>query len=497
VVASKFFAGYHGGRESLANSYLSEHFLRGTMLDRLDTTIVAVSSAPGYGRLGIVRLSGPDALRIADAMFTPADGSAPSGRAPSTRVEGEVFIDDELTIPATLYLFRAPRSYTRQDLIEFHTIGSPAALQLVRSRAEALGAVPAAPGEFTARAFLNGAMDLSRAEAIAGIIRAESDVQLRAARRLMEGHLSAAVLAARDELAELAALVEADIDFAEEPIEFITPAELRRRLAVVRASLEELIRGSVSVERFDALPHILLFGAPNAGKSSLMNRLSESSRSICATAAGTTRDILSAPIRVGRGEAVLLDTAGIDKSDDEIIAEARARVLKAAERVDLICVVVDLTSPDDDVFSKALALGIGRIVIAGNKCDLLDSQAVAGHIRRFETQSGGPVIAVSALRGDGIDSLRDALAQALGGACTSVSAESVMMSERQARAVADASAALARAAELSEGASEIVDCAELAAFELREALDLLGGVTGAVTTEDLLGQVFSRFCIGK
>jgi len=236
------------------------------MLDRLDETIVAISSAPGAGPVGIVRLSGPAAVTITDAIASTSDQS-PFRTLPGwTRVFGRVHLEGGGQIPADFYLFRAPRSYTRQDMVEIHAPGSPAVLAVIRQLCEAHGARPAQPGEFTARAFLNGAMTLTEAEAVAGVIRAESDTQLRASRRMMDGEVGRNAGLIRDELAELLALVEADIDFAEEPIEFITPPDLEQRLARIDNRLDEWLAGSVTVERFDALPRILLFGPPNAGK---------------------------------------------------------------------------------------------------------------------------------------------------------------------------------------------------------------------------------------
>ncbi|MEK7710280.1 MAG: GTPase [Planctomycetota bacterium] len=520
------------------------------MLDRLDETVVAVSSAPGHGAVGIVRLTGPDAVVIADRMAITADGTPLEAHPASSRVHGEIPIGDG-ALPADFYLFRAPRSYTRQHLVEIHTVGSPAAVEFVRKIAVSLGARPAEPGEFTARAFLNGAMDLASAEAVARLIRARSDTQLRAARQMMDGALAERIAEVRDALAELLALVEADIDFAEEPIEFISPRDLKLRLDVIAGGLRRLVADAKSAERFNVLPHILFFGPSNAGKSSLMNRLSGTSRAICAAVAGTTRDILSAPIRIGRGEAILLDAAGVDESPDEIIAQARAMVLSAAQRVDLVCVVLDAASlksnqglgrtrteglpplqggtqggppldydqviedpqswwahldatllvaaPFDlDAFLGVVhSLNVPRIVVAVNKSDLLSAEEcneIVARLRQFEI---GPVHPVSALRGDGVEELRTAFANALGVIETTVVGEAMLLSERQRATIADAIAALDRTAALSETAEETIDCADLLAFELREALDALGSVTGAVTTEDLLGKVFANFCIGK
>ncbi len=468
------------------------------MIDRLTDTIVAISSAPGHSQVGLIRLSGPAALAIATQMAElPDSQSLPLQRVPS-RFAGEIFIDETLSVPAALYLFFAPRSYTRQDVVEIHTAGSPAALELVRRRAISLGAVPAEPGEFTARAFLNGAMDLAKAEAVAAVIRAQTDTQLRASRRMMEGALAGRIKTIRDEVAELLGLVEADIDFAEEPIEFITPAMLGERLSSVASQLSGLSSGAALIERFDVLPHILLLGPPNAGKSSLMNRLSGTSRAICAAAAGTTRDILSAPIRVGRGEAILLDAAGVDRSEDEIAAQARAITLTSAEQVDLLCLVVDVSDPvDEHVFGTVRSLDVPNVLIAANKSDLVSEEQAVQVCRRLESQALGPVFLISALTARGVEQLRAGLGDELGSTTATAMGESVLISERQLRVIQDAGTSVENAIGLAEDASETIDKAEMLAFELREAVDALGAVTGEVTTEDLLDQVFANFCIGK
>jgi len=468
------------------------------VLNRLDETIAAISSAPGRGRLGIVRLSGPQALAIVNRIARVNSGAALADLPGSTRVRGEVVLDPNQTFPADFYVFRAPHSYTLQDLVEIHTIGSPPVLEIIRRAAFAHGAVSAEPGEFTARAFLNGAMDLAAAEGVAAVIRAQSDTQLRAARRMMGGAVAEPIRQARDELAELVALIEADIDFAEEPIEFITPAELRDRLEDISRRLNQLVSASPVVERFDSLPRILLLGRPNVGKSSLMNRLSGTSRAICAAVAGTTRDLLSAPIRLGRGEAILLDAAGIDHSTDAVLAQAQAGALFAAEQVDAVCFVVDATCPGNDSLpSPAAPLPSSRTVIALNKCDLVTSAARDRMVEHFEARGLGHVRAVSAIEGMGVELLRAAMAEALADAASTTLGEAILLSERQRRTTIEALQAIGRAADLSATARGTIDCADLLAFELREALEALGSVTGDVTTDDLLGRVFARFCIGK
>ncbi len=492
------------------------------MLERLDETIVAISSAPGVGAIGIVRLSGPDSYDILNQIARYDHDDASTAR----RTRGEVSIDGTL-FPAVFYLFRAPHSYTRQHLVEIHTVGAPPVLQLVLEKLVTLGAVRAQPGEFTARAYLNGAMDLHQAEGVAHLIRAQSDTQLQAARRMMDSHWSARVLALRDSLAELLGLVEAGIDFAEEPIEFISAGDLARRMRELIDSFKDVQSQAGNREVFNPLPRILLLGPPNAGKSSLMNRLSGMERGICAEIAGTTRDILSAPVRLVSGEAILLDAAGIDDSLDEVIAAARQLALSAATTSDLVCVVLDacivqaevanlksqisnLTSqnePDaatEDGGTSALRFlsslgsrGVRPGLVVLNKCDLLDHANIDDLTSLFTEKFTGPVAPVSAVRGDGMDQLREALSNAIQSAATTVTSESMAFSDRQRASVAAALNSMQRATSLAEDSQSTSLCADLLAFELRDALDALSSVTGEVTTEDLLTQIFSNFCIGK
>lgn len=466
------------------------------MLDRLNETIVAASSAPGHGSVGIVRLSGGRAIDVAALLAAP--GSALFSGNGGTRFEVDVDVGDGTCLPATIYLFRGPRSYTREDLVEIHTVGSPAAMELVRRRAVEFGAVPAEAGEFTARAFLNGRMGLGEAESVAAVIRAQTDTQLQASRRMMEGQLAAELQESRTELAALMALVEADIDFAEEPIDFITPAVLGERLTRIAGQLERLQRGAVVLEQIETLPQILLFGPPNAGKSSLTNLLTGTSRAICAAAAGTTRDILSAPVRLGRGDAMLLDAAGIDLSEDDIVTQARDRTVAVAATVDVVCLVIDASQGiDEHVLEVADRLGVCKRVVAANKTDLISRAECDSIVQSLIGRGLGPVCLTSALDGRGIDRLRRALSDVVGSGATTALGGSLLISERQRRAVARGADAIDRALGLCETVGETIDCADLVAVELREALDALGTVTGEVTTDDLLGQVFANFCIGK
>jgi tRNA modification GTPase len=468
-----------------------------------DDTIVAISSAPGHALRGLVRLSGPAAIAIADRVFSIASTSASAVDNPARTLQdaagfraydGRVNLEEDVTLPATALLFRAPRSYTRQDLVELHTTGSPPVLEMLVERCIAAGARPAEPGEFTARAFLSGAMTLPAAEGIAATIRARNDGQLRAARRLLRGELTDRVHAWRDQLADTLALVVADIDFAEEPIDFIRPDQLRAAIGKIQVELEGLIADTDAGARTEVVPRILLLGPPNAGKSTLLNALSGMDRAITSAVAGTTRDVLEAPVRLGKYDAVLLDAAGIDEDPDEILSAGRARAFDTATRVELVALVADATVPLDVDRMRELAVrGGAPTVLVLTKIDQISSGKAA--LPSSAPADLGPVAIVSAVTGEGLDELRAVLAAQIDDVATE--GAGLLVSARQRAALSDAHAALARAAELAAGAASTLDCAEFLAAELQEALNAFAALTGAITTEDLLGRIFANFCIGK
>ncbi len=459
------------------------------MYDIINDTIVAISSPPGRAVRGVVRCSGPDSVGMAASQFDADETDDLAGSSGFRRYRGGVTIGDDCEVPGELYVFRGPRSYTRQDLVEFHVAGAPPVLSMLCERLIALGARQAQAGEFTARAFLNGAMDLTQAEAVAGMIRARSDAQLHAANELMHGRLRARVDDIIESLAELTALVEADIDFAEEPIDFISPAEMATRLASVRVELEAWLSSAASAERFEVLPRVVLVGPSNAGKSTLMNRLTGMDRSICSPMAGTTRDTLSAPMRIGHGEVLLIDSAGVDDEASGLMRMAAERSLEAARQADIRCLVFDVSTSWDDL--PVLVNRHRPHLLVANKIDLIEPACVP------PMTYTSPCCRISAMTGDGIDDLRRSIDEQLNLPDVDLSDETVLLNARHQQAIRDGLASIANAESLTAGIEHISESADLIAFEIRDALDALGAIAGSVTTEDLLGRIFGSFCIGK
>lgn len=466
------------------------------MFDRIDDTIVAVSSPPGMSARGLIRLSGPDATRIAGRVFEADSEPALDQRPGHRRVPGRVRLDDDSSVPAEAYLFRAPASYTRQDIVELHTIGSPPLLALLLERLAACGARPAEPGEFTARAYFAGALDLTEVEGVAAMIHARSDAQLRASAALLHGRLSRRSIELRDRLADLLALLEAEIDFVEEAIEFASPAEVAGTVARAVEELDGLLRAAPELERLEVLPRVLLLGPPNAGKSSLFNRLTGVDRAIQSATAGTTRDVLGAPLAVPGGEVMLYDSAGLTadargaapgRAELEELAEAATR--RALDGADLILLVMDAAAAAQDRVSAFRALARGRpLIVIENKIDLPEAAFTRSNQENART---------SARSGEGIEALRERIGRVLFSGAPARGEELLALSQRQRGALVEARAALQRCAEMCENVKDLKSFAELLALEVREAMHALSLLTGRIATDDLLGRIFARFCIGK
>lgn len=459
------------------------------MLDTEDL-IAAVSSAAGCGSRGILRLSGPGALETACRLF----GWAPPGPSPRLRrrYRGRCRLTATVTCPAQLYLFPGPNSYTGQDMAEFHLPGSPALLQIVLEQLLVNGARAARPGEFTARAFFHGRLDLSEAEAVAEVINARSDGELRAAQRLLGGALHRACGSISGKLLDMLSLLEAQIDFAEEEIELISASRMGEQLHGILAELEGLLTKSVTWEDLHHLPQVVLAGPANAGKSSLANRLLGMDRSIVSAIAGTTRDALTAPLRLAHGECLLMDTAGLGEVMDPLAGETQNLTRQKMESCDLLLWVVDGAQPDleENIRSFQPLPSRRPVLVVVNKTDLPEAAKLKCRLNACLS----PVF-VSALTGENLGELKDRMSGILQKEITDGPAQSLALTARQRQALAEAQSHLMAAGAVLEQTDP--PALELLALEIRGAMERLGTISGEIVTEDILGRIFSRFCIGK
>jgi tRNA modification GTPase len=449
-------------------------------------TIVAVSTPPGRGGIGIVRLSGPQAASIA-AQLVCLRHPLEHARARLADVLDEAESAEAARIDeAVVTFFQAPNSYTSDDLVEIAAHGSPVVLELLLRRAVSFGARLAEPGEFTQRAFLSGRLDLTQAEAVRDLIDAQTLTQARQAAGQMGGALSRRVAPIKQSLLELIALLEAGIDFAEDDIEVTPRSEIARRISELTPPLSALdasfARGRIV---HDGLT-LAIVGRPNVGKSSLFNRLVERDRAIVTATPGTTRDLVTERISLAGIPLELVDTAGLRESLEEAEQLGIARSREALADASLVLVVLDATQSLNDEERNLLSAVEGRpALIALNKSDLAATHPAAAEIAGFSA------LCTSALTGEGIQTLRDRIVGlATGGAA---SEPGMLTNLRQHQAVSTSLGALADAVQAN--ATEIPH--EMILLDLYRALWALDSLTGQTTPDDVLNLIFSRFCIGK
>ncbi len=433
-------------------------------------TIAAFSSTVAPAGRIVVRMSGPAAITIVKLFCESLEAVSSSAKCVVLK-----FAD--LTCSGWVYTFVSPNSYTGEDLAEVHLPGSPPLAQLFLDEILKSGARLAEPGEFTARAYFNGKLDLSEAEGVAAIIAAGNDAELSASRQLLAGELARRLRPSIDLIAETLALVEVGIDFSEEDVSFLPTDEIVRRVTEVTDDLTDLLDQSNRFEKLSHEPRIVLVGRPNAGKSTLINALTGGERAVVSNIAGTTRDVLSASANLEHGRITIIDVAGFEAADygsDLIETQMRERAVQALESADHVLLIRDSTDE-----SAALQVSRNVDLIVRTKIDLLPSAI----------QNKNEIL-ISASTGAGMAELKDALDRlAFGGEGTTVG---LALNRRHIADIEDARSALTRAIDrVSDNAAELI------ALELRESLDALGRVLGSVTPDDVLGRVFSAFCIGK
>ncbi|MDD5088848.1 MAG: tRNA uridine-5-carboxymethylaminomethyl(34) synthesis GTPase MnmE [bacterium] len=454
----------------------------------MNDTIAALATPVGLGGMAVLRVSGPRAWEIARAVTTPPSPPASGGEQANTARFARVFDGGELVDEVVVTLFQAPRSYTGEDVAEISCHGGRYAATRILEMLLARGARQARPGEFTERAFLNGKLDLAQAEAVASLIHARSERAGQAAARQLAGGLSEKVRAMRARLLDSLALLELELDFSEEDVEFQAKTarlallqELARELELLAATFRQgrLVREGIRVA---------IVGAPNAGKSTLLNALAGEDRAIVSAEPGTTRDVVETHLLLDGIEVILQDTAGVRVAKGAIESEGIARTRRAIENADIVLLIVDESDPHWPEPDTLALLADRRTLLVSNKIDL---RVNAG---QTSVAAPGQIIPVafrpvSALTGDGVDDLKRALISLMIEEETATG-EIVVSEQRHHEAMTRAAEALSRAERQQTEPT-------LMAADLRDAVNALGEITGETVGEEILDRIFSKFCIGK
>ncbi len=455
----------------------------------LEDTIVAISTAPGEAAIGIVRLSGPQALSIISRIFKPAKAKDIT-KVPShtihygwviSRNTGEII--DEVLVS----IMKAPNTYTREDVVEINCHGGMVPLRKVLELAVKEGARIAKPGEFTLRAFINGRIDLAQAEAVLDLIRAKTDWSSTLALKQLQGGLSEKLNSLRQAIMNVTAHVEAYLDFPEEEIEPMTEAQILTQLQDILNEIQGLAETFYEGRLLREGLSVAIVGRPNVGKSSLLNKLLERDRAIVTDIPGTTRDVIEEYLNIKGLPIKVLDTAGIRASKDMIEEEGIRRSLKAIEEADLVLCVLDQSEPIQEEDRRIMgSLRDKKTVFVLNKADL------PARLDRKLLPPDKPSVVVSAKSGEGISSLKETIYnEALGE--TSKTETLLITNARHKKALDSAAGSLQDAISCFKRKEPL----EFVAMQLREALSYIGEITGQTTPDDILNIIFSEFCIGK
>lgn len=460
------------------------------MLTSNDDTIAAIATPIGLGGVGIVRLSGPDAVSIAAKLFRPS-GRTALGDVPShLMVHGWIESGGAVVDEAMAVCMRGPRSYTTEDVVELQCHGGALVLRTVLESACAAGARLALPGEFTLRAFANGRIDLTRAEAVADIVKAGSQFGLEASANQLRGKLYRAIRELKEHMAHVAALLAAGIDFPEEDVVFAHRGEILDRLTHSRDGLDRLIQSAGQGRMLREGIVVAIIGKPNVGKSSLLNALLRENRAIVTDMPGTTRDTLEESCELGGLMLRLIDTAGIRESEHPVEREGVLRSRAALAQADLVLLVLDgcepLSQQDESLIDEADS---ARTIAVLNKLDRM-TQRPPQWVHRVAHL---PHVPLSALTGEGMDSLEESVRYwALDDERPQLE-HALITNLRQEQAARQAVESIENAL---EGVNNNLGD-ELLAIDLGRALDALGDIVGETTTDDLLERIFAEFCIGK
>ena len=454
-----------------------------------EDTIAAIATPLGEGGIAVIRISGSDALAVADRAFVPLgrNASKPSEARSHTLHYGHVMRGGTIVDEVLLAVMRAPRTYTVEDVVEITCHGGLLTAKATLDTVLANGARLAAPGEFTRRAFLNGRLDLAQAEAVADLIQARTELAMRAANEQLAGSLSRRVNQLRDQMLDLLAHVEAHIDFPDEDIAPDTHQTLKERMISGIRFMDDLLQTATEGRILRRGIRVAIIGRPNAGKSSLLNQLVGHDRAIVSAIPGTTRDTIEETANIRGIPVVFVDTAGLREARDEIEAEGIRRSRKTLEMAEAVIHVFDASvdlSPADVRFLSEFS-AVNRVFVR-NKTDLE---------ARLNLPAGlaGPVIDVSCVTGQGIETVKDALRSLVWSGEIRAEMLEVMINSRHQETLHRARAA----ADHALGSLRENRPLELVALDLRTSVNAIGEIVGKTATEDLLDRIFGQFCIGK
>ena len=457
-----------------------------------EDTISAVTTALGEGAVGIIRISGPEALKIGEALFKAASGKALGQYPVNTLAYGHVYDTDGSLVDEVLAVYmRAPRSYTAEDVVEIQCHGGIQSLKKILALTYKAGARPAEGGEFTKRAFLNGRIDLTQAEAVMDIIRSRSEASLKLAARQQQGQLAGVLRSLRKQLVDVVVNLEAVIDYPEEDIEDVTYSRVEESINSAVGDIKALLAHAHTGKILREGLRTAIVGRPNVGKSSLLNALLKEERAIVSQYAGTTRDVIEEQLLLDGVPLVLADTAGIRSTDDfvEKIGVEKSRQLLADSEL-VICVIdgsAGLTAEDEAI----LAAAEGKpCVIIVNKSDLAQKVDLPALKERFGADK---VMQLSAKTLRGVEAFSSWLKNYVYGSEGTLGDGAYIQNARQERLLREALASLTDAGSAAENMLPY-DCIVI---DVRTAIDLLGEITGDTVQDEIINEIFSRFCIGK
>ena len=466
----------------------------------LNDTIAAISSPTSAQRV-ILRITGPETIDLCSQIFDP-----PLSAGKSSVTVGRINIDDELQLDAKLYLFCAPHSYTGDDTAEFHLYTNPSATKSLMSTLLSKGLRPAGPGEFTARAYLNGKIDLAQAEAVNEIIVGSNKFQVAAAEKLLAGKLAKKTEKICDTLMDTLSLIEAGLDFSTEDIEFITRPQALERLGEIKEQLHQLLAGSISCESVIDLPSVGIAGAPNAGKSTLLNYLLGTERSIVSSRPKTTRDVLTGLLNLPHCQCVLFDCAGLTLQTSNVLDElAQAAAVESLQNCSVVVFCVDISKADwaADAAIRRL-IEPQNIIAVATKSDLIGADILAGNLAGLAEIFGADFIATSSRTGLGMELLHERIDNKILENTTaeppSPQAQSVLrdtqyniaLTVRHRQAVTEAIENIDEASAQLKAAND-----DVVAMLLRGAYQAVSNIQPVHVDEKVLDNIFKRFCIGK